>query len=404
VPGLGRDLLVVTILVVSALVVGGVLLANQRVTWPWEDVYVFRAEFESVPAIAPGKGQEVRIAGVPVGDVLKAEATDHGTAMLILSVKSGDVIYDNSRLVLRPKSPLNEMYITIAPGGPPGHPLPAGGTIPVEQTTHPVPVDEVFSHLDDRARASLTSMLSESDVALANAPADLPPGLRAADTTLVTLRPLMEALQARSARIRALSTSIGQISTAVGGNDVRLGEIANSLQGTLGVIARNDGNLSESLAELPGLATDLRSASQGVSALRTQLDPTLDSLRVASDELPPTLSRVKGTVDQLDTTLDELSPLLARARPVVGDLRPFVGDLRKALDDLKPTTRRLDPVTSGVLPYLPDLKAFMAQSASVTSVRDKNGGFLRARETVVTQSVPVLPRSLERGPKEAPSR
>jgi phospholipid/cholesterol/gamma-HCH transport system substrate-binding protein len=403
VPGLGRDVLAVVLLIALAMGVGGYLLANVRVNWPWENSFLFTAEFSSVPAIAPGKGQEVRIAGVTVGDIRDAQPTDHGTAMLTLAIKTDDRIFDNARIVLRPKSPLNEMYVTIAPGGPPGRPLAEGGTIPVAQTEQPVPVDEVFSHLDDHTRAGMTSMLAESDVALANAPRTLPPGLRAIDHTLVGLRPVVEKLQVRADRVRTLSTALSEIATALGGNDVRLASIADSLQSTLGVVARNDDSLAEALRQLPGATSDLRRASAGVDTLGGQLDPTLDDLRAAAPDLPDTLSKLRDTVDQVHSTLKDTGPFLDKARPAVGDLRPFVADLNKSLDDLEPVADRLDPITSGVIPYLPDLKAFMAQTASSTSLRDANGGFFRARVTVAPETVPFLPKSLQRPPKE-PSR
>ena len=131
VPGLGRDVTALAVLVALGLAVGGYLLANVRVTWPWQDSLILSADFTGVEGIAPGKGQEVRIAGVSVGDIREAEANPDGTAHVTFSVDSGDVVYDNARLVLRPKSPLNEMYITIDPGGPPGVPLADGATVPV---------------------------------------------------------------------------------------------------------------------------------------------------------------------------------------------------------------------------------------------------------------------------------
>jgi phospholipid/cholesterol/gamma-HCH transport system substrate-binding protein len=398
VPGLGRDILVTAVVIGIAVVVGGYLLGHVRTNWPWEREFVLKAEFAAVPGIAPGKGQEVRIAGVTVGDITSADATNHGTAILTMAVKPGNVIFDNARAVLRPKSPLNEMYVTIAPGGPPGKPLAAGGAIPLEQTTQPVSVDEVLSHLDQHTREAMTTLLSESDAALAGAPTNLPPGLRALDNTLVNLRPVAQSLQTRTAAIRTLSSALSHIATAVGGNDVRLASIANSLQATLGVIARNDDNLSAALHQLPDLTSQLDAASVGVRDLSTQLDPTLSNLKAASDGLPNALNRLNGTVEHLDSTLDSAGPFLSDARPVVGDMRPLVSDVNDALDDLNPTFDRLSPITSGVIPYLPDLKAFMAETASATSLKDANGGFFRARITVAPETVPFLPKSLRQHP------
>lgn len=404
VPGLGKDVLAVAVLVAIGVAISAFLLANQRVTWPWEHEFVLRAELASAPSIAPGKGQEVRIAGVPVGEIKSAEVSDHGTAILTLAIHSRDTIYDNARLALRPKSPLNEMYVTIAPGGPPGQPLADGALLTVDQTAEPVPVDEVLSHLDAKAQDAMTAMLSESDVALVNMPRNLPPGLTATDGTLTGLKPVVDALNRRTDRLRTLTDSLSRLATAVGGNDVRLANITASLQTTLGTVAHNDDALVSALSQLPDVSTQLRRATAGADKLSGQLNPTLDKLDEASGELPRSLSNLQDTVDALGDTVDAAKPFLDKAKPVLNDLRPFVGDLRGALDDLEPTTHRLDPISDRLVPYLPDLKAFMGETASVTSVRDANGPFFRGRATFAPETLPFLPKALQRAPKEAPTR
>lgn len=399
VPGLGRDVTALAGLVAIGLAVGGYLLSNVRFDWPWQQATILTADFASAEGIAPGKGQEVRIAGVPVGDIREADVNEGGTARLTIAVETDDVVYDNARLVLRPKSPLNEMYVTIAPGGPPGEPLPDGGHIPIEQTSQPVAVDDVLAHLDDRTRAALTDMLVASDAALANAPQNLPGGLRAADDTMAALEPIVAELAERQDNLSALTTALGDVAGTVGGKDVRLAEIANSLQQTLRVLAGNDVDLEASLDQLPGLADDLRRATAGVDRLSTQLDPTLGNLQAASDELPDALAELEGTIDRIDSTLDEAGPFVHEARPVVADLRPLVADLDVAMDDLVPITAQLDPVTSGLLPYLVDVKAFMAHTASVMSISDANGGMIRGKATIAPESVPFLPEFLERPPR-----
>src|SRR5690606_24624143 len=121
---------VVASLVVLALVAGGFILGNQRFNAPWSDKFELSAEFEAVPGVSPGNGQEVRMAGVIVGQIAAAEVNGNGRAQLTMKLDPDVEVYDNARLVLRPKSPLNEMYVTIAPGGPPGKRLSSGATLP----------------------------------------------------------------------------------------------------------------------------------------------------------------------------------------------------------------------------------------------------------------------------------
>lgn len=388
-PGLFRNIVIMAALIVLGLGVGGYILSQQRFNPPWQNDLVFDATFEATPAISPGNGQEVRIAGVAVGDIREARVSDDGDAVLTIAVSADYPVYDNARVVLRPKSPLNEMYVEVSPGGPPGVPLEDGAVLPVGQSSEPVQIDEVTGHLDDNARYALTSLLSESDTALANAPATLPDGLYGADAVLSDLQPVVAELDSRRDKIARLVTALSQISSALGRDDERISRLAASLQTTLTTVAGQSQPLDDALAQLPDLDAQLRAATQGVTELAGELDPALVNLREATDVLPGALSRTNDSVERLDTTLDTLTPVIAAARPVVGDLRPVVGDLNASLDDLVPISERLEPVTAGLVPYLTDLQAFVYNSSSVTSLRDANRGILRGLLQVSPTTLPL---------------
>ncbi len=397
-PGLGRNLIAIVVLVLLGTVFAGYFLSHERFNPPWENKYSVMATFDEAPAVSPGNGQEVRIAGVNVGDIRSASVSKSGEAVLELRIEDKYPVYDNARVVLRPKSPLNDMYVEVNPGTPDGKKLSDGDVLPVANSVAPVQVDEVLSHLDENAQAGLTSLLAESDVALANAPTELPKGLTATDEVLKRLKPVMDQLDARREKLARLVTAMSDISSATGGNDKRLTRLATSLQKTLGTVAKQDGSLDASLAQLPELSTELRRASTSVAALIAQLDPTLDDVRDASDDLPDALSRFDESVDELDGFLDDARPVVNKAKPVAADLRPASYDLRRLIGDLRPITKDLQPLTKGLLPYLDDLSAFVYNTNSVGSLRDANRGILRGQFSISPESIPVdLKSSLLKG-------
>lgn len=104
---------------------------------------------------------------------------------------------------------------------------------------------------------------------------------------------------------------------------------------------------------------------------------------------PEALSRVTGTIERLDKTLVKAEPVARKLPGVVADLRPFVGHLNPALADLTPIVRQLHPITGGVVPYLPDVKAFIYQTNSLTSLRDANGGILRGLVQFGPATLPI---------------
>jgi phospholipid/cholesterol/gamma-HCH transport system substrate-binding protein len=386
VPGLGRDVSAMITLVIIGVVAARIILAQMNLTPPWAERFTFKIELADAVAVSPGNSQEVRIAGVRVGQIVASAPTDHNTSLVTLSIEPGHPIYDNARAVLRSVNPLNQMYVTLNPGGPPGHLLPEGGVLPVTQTSRPIQLDEVFSKFDDRSRAALTQLLAESDNALVDAPQTLPVDLKAADSSLLTLRPVVLRLQTRSDNIRKLIGALSQVSSALGGNDARLTSLVDSTQQTLDVLAARDTDLGNSLQQLPGTTDALRHALRSTSALTHQLNPTLRDIRAASDKLPDALSSLTDMVGPLHDTVDAARDVVSKARPLVSDLRPIAGDLHDSFDDLRPVAGCLDDVTSKVAPWIYDLGGFVYNTNSLFSVTDPNGGWGRGHATVALNS------------------
>jgi phospholipid/cholesterol/gamma-HCH transport system substrate-binding protein len=401
-PGLARNSIVVIALIVIAAVVGAIILANQRFIAPWETRQIFYAAFEATPGISPGNGQEVRIAGVNVGDIVGAEVDEHGQAVLKLALEQGHKIYKNASLVLRPKSPLNEMYVTINPGGPPSELIPPNYAFPQSSTVRPVEVDEVLNHLDDNAQRALTDLLAESDVALTNSKTTLPPGLDATRKVTDDLKPVAEQLSVRKEKIRRLVTDLGQISKAIGGDDKRVATLAAGLQTTLNSLGTHQPQLNQTVATLPGLIKNLKRSTDSVIDLSDQLDPTLRNLQDASDVFPKALRRFEDTSDKLDDVVDAARPFIHELRPVIRDLKPFTHDLEDALPPLHRATQKLDPITNALLPYLPDTAAFAVQTRSLLSLEDANGGILRGALYMSTTSAPPITGMPNNGLKPVP--
>lgn len=396
-PGLGRNVAAIGVLILLGSLFAGYFLSHQRFNPPWEDRYTVYAIFEEAAAVSPGNGQEVRIAGVEVGDIRDADVTTDGRARLKLRIDSEHQVHEDATVVLRPKSPLNDMYVEIAPGTADAPALADGDTIGVSQTVAPVQVDDVLAHLDDNARAALATLMSESDVALARAPETLPEGLEATDELLTELRPVTEQLDQRRRHLAQLVSALADVSAAAGHNDQRLQRMASSLSATLQTVARKGRPFDATLEQLPGLSAELRDTSSSVAELVGQLDPTLRNVESASDQLPRALQRFRTSVEELDTFVGLAGPVVDEARPVVGDLRGTTPHLREVAGDLRPVTGNLRPLTQMAVPRLDDLAAFIYNTNSVASLRDANRGILRGLFAISPDSLPVALRDSVEG-------
>jgi phospholipid/cholesterol/gamma-HCH transport system substrate-binding protein len=236
----------------------------------------------------------------------------------------------------------------------------------------------------------LTSLLTESDVALANAQKTLPPGLDAVRLVGNDLRPVSEELAKRKEKLRTLITALGEIAKGVGHDDKRLHSLGDGLQSTLGTLAGNEKDVESTVNQLPDLLAQLRNATEKVQGLADELDPTLRDLQKASDDFPTALKALAKTSDRLSDVVDSAHPFLDSAKPAVQDLKPFVSDARKGTPALHDATKEFDPITNAAIPYLPDLGAFIVQTRSIVSLTDANTGILRGTLEFSAQSAPPL--------------
>lgn len=377
-PGFAGDAAMILLALLLGLGSVTYLVVHYRIVLPGQSQYHFAAEFDQAPAVQLAARQEVRIAGVTVGKITGASVAHDGYAEVDFEIDPSHRVYRNARVVLQSKTPLNIMYATLDPGSPAAGPLPEGGILPVSQTQRVTQPYELLDQLDDRARAALTSLVDETDVALAKAPVQLPRDLSAMRKAAISFQPVVDALAQRRTNLRHLVTSVAQIATAAGGDDQRLAKLATDLETTLSVVSHRDRELGATIEQLPGLTRTVRSSMHGAAKLARQLSPTLSSLTKAAGALPKTLSDLSSTVGDAQAVVTKAQPVVTKARPVVASLSPLTRDLHAALGSLSPVTSNLPSATAKLVPWLDDLGGFIYNTSSSFSLGDANGGLGRA--------------------------
>lgn len=377
-PGLARDTAALAMCILLATACGSYILSHQDWNPPWTDQFTFSAELDKAPAVRPESLQEVRIAGVKVGRITAAEPTDSGIARITMSIDPDQTVYENARLVVRTKSPLNVMYVTLDPGGAPAEPLEEGGVLPMTQTARAIQPNEILDHLDASARKGLTSMLTQLDVAMAGDPTNLGRSLEDTSAAMASFQPVLDELETRRENLRNLVTAFSDIAGATGKDRERVAALTQATYDTLGAIAARDRHLAAALDELPGFTDQLGGSMRSVKRLTAVLNPTLDSLSDASEELPGAVDDLTGTVAAIRQFVRGAKPVIAKAEPLLRDARPLVIDARTTLTELQPSLSYLPAATRQIVPWMEDLAAFVYQTSSAFSLFDANGGMGRA--------------------------
>ena len=82
--------------------------------------YTVYAQFQTGAAVTAGQGQAVDIAGVEVGQVGGVKL-ENGRAVVTMNIfKKYQPIYQDATVLLRPRTPLKDMYLALDPGTPDG--------------------------------------------------------------------------------------------------------------------------------------------------------------------------------------------------------------------------------------------------------------------------------------------
>ncbi len=338
----GRTFAAMIFLAIVALAIGGYILSNQRFHLPaWvplvgTDFYVVDAELQTSQAVVPGQGQTVNVAGVEVGDIGSVRL-ENGRALVEMKIEREHApIYRDATILLRPKTGLKDMYLSLDPGTPAAGEIPEGGRVPVERTLPDVNPDEILAALDGDTRDYLRILLSSGAEALAgDSPARLRQTLKRFEPTTRDTERITRALVDRRRNLRRVVHNFQLLANELGDKDTQLAGFVDSANANFAAIARQDASLRAALRELPGTLDQTASTLRGVDALATDLGPALQELRPGARALAPSLREARPF---LRTTTPVIRNEL---RPFARDVQPTVRDLRSAAADLAVVSPRL---------------------------------------------------------------
>ncbi|MBI5104118.1 MAG: MCE family protein [Solirubrobacterales bacterium] len=323
-----RHVLTVLGLAAVALAVAAYVLAQQGVRFPLlqDGPVKMEAIVQSAQAVTPGQGQAVQVAGVDVGKIANVKLRD-GRAVLELEIErryaDAGLIRTDARAMLRPRTPLKDMYLQVFPGSRKAPVARAGFRIPLARTLTSVDVDEILAELPQRTRDYLALLARGAGEGLKGNGTELAEVFRRYKPTMRDLARVNISVAAERRELRRLVTSLARLNGKLAERPEDLSELVSSSEATFRAIASEDDRLRQAVAGLPGT---LRQATQ-----------TLNDVGPFADELGPTSRALLPAFRALDKANDRVQPLGRQATPIVRkDIRPFVREARPLVRDLAP--------------------------------------------------------------------
>jgi phospholipid/cholesterol/gamma-HCH transport system substrate-binding protein len=279
----------VIFIVITTLATG--LLAVTIGNLSFADTKEYKAVFSDATGVV--KGDDVRIAGVKVGNVENVEIHDTDKALVTFNVESDSQLSEGTHALIRYRNLVGQRYIALTPGVGGPSLLREGDTIPLDQTSPALDLTVLFNGFKPLFQA-----LSPEDV-------------NKLAYEIITV------FQGEGGTLESLLAHTASVTSTLASRDQIIGEMITNLNDVMVTLGNRDDELSELLIQL----------RRFISGLSQDREAILGSLESVSDLSVETAGLVKGIREPFVRDVKEL-------REVAGNLDRNKAEIDRALQVL----------------------------------------------------------------------
>jgi phospholipid/cholesterol/gamma-HCH transport system substrate-binding protein len=259
----------------------------------------FHATFDEASRLK--SGQDVRIAGVPVGSVNAVTLNPDNSVDVAFDVNRRYQLYTSTRAVVRYENLVGDRYLEITSGPGELKKLPSGATIGKENTQPALDLDALLG--------GLRPVLKGLDGAKVNEVSNA----------------IIELLQGQGGAVQSLLSSTSAFSQNLAARDELIGEVITNLNTVLGTIDEKGTQFNASVDELQQLIT-------GLAEGRDPIAGAIGPLAAAENDL----------TEMLQASRRPLQGVLENTRPLMQLLDDRKADVNKVIEPLAENYMRLN--------------------------------------------------------------
>lgn len=334
--------------------------------------YRFRASFGSEATNLTG-GSSVRIAGVPVGKVVKVEPQG-GRFEATMELKSRYApIPEDARAITRIKTLLGETFVELTPGSPNAPKLPENGELRRQNIGNPQGVDQVLGAFDKVTRDQFKDFLADFAIGLNGRGRDLNAILGNATPATQELQRLVDVLDQEQPAVRSLVRDAGTALNAVGDRASDVQSLVRSGNELFAATAARDRELTAAVRAFPPFLRDARAALKQFDGVAADAAPTLRTLRPVAPLVRPGLVEATRLGPLLTRTFRQSGPLLDASGPGLKALTRTLKAARPLMKVLEDAGRESVPVLQYVNGYRNELVTAIANLGAATNAVDGRG-------------------------------
>jgi virulence factor Mce-like protein len=242
------------------------------------DTTKYRLIFTDAAGVVPG--DEVRIAGVRVGQVDSIKLHQSDLAQVTVSVYKSQHLPRSTQAQLRYRNLMGQRYIAMTEGSGQGGDLPANGLIPKEQTQPALDLTALFNGFRPLLRA-----------------------IKPQEVNQLTYQ-IIQVLQGEGGTINGLLAHVASLTETLGNRDAVIGRVIDNLDKVIATIDARD-------QEVSSLIINLRSLVAGLSGDRKAIGDSLVSVNDLINTTDGFLTNARPPLKRDIAALGQLSKVLA---------------------------------------------------------------------------------------------
>lgn len=249
--------------------------------------HTYHADFSTASRLKGG--QDVRIAGIPVGTVKSVKLKADNSVDVTFDVDKRYQIYDSTRAVIRYENLVGDRYLEIAAGDGELRKLPPGATIVREHTQPALDLDALLGGMRPLLKGLDGTKINE----ISNA--------------------IIELLQGQGGALSQMLANTSSFTTTLASRDQLIGDVINNLNTVLTTVDDKSEQFDATVDRLQQLITGL---AQGKDAIAGAIGP----LATIETDLTDTLRRTRRPIQGLIENVRPFATVLDRRKQELNDV------------------------------------------------------------------------------------
>jgi virulence factor Mce-like protein len=319
----GLSFFTIGLIAIVVVVVGTFVGFNKGL--PFQHHFTVKAIFRNSNNIK--KASPVRIAGVNIGKVSTVKPMPGGVDRSIVSMEIEDKglpIHSDATVAVRPRIFLEgNFFVDLKPGTPSSKTIKDGDTLPVQQASSPVQLDQILSSLQKDTRHNLQTLLLEYGRGVQEGGDGFNRSIKYWEPAYKNSAIVNQATLGQNAHdLSGYIKDSGVVAEALDKNPGQLKSLITDFNTTAGAFASQSTALSSAIDELP---RTLKVGQPALAALNNAFPP----VRALASALRPGVRSTGPTIDASLPFISQARQLVSRAelRGLVSDLRPTIPSL-----------------------------------------------------------------------------